>query len=103
MSMVSCDKFAIREKTWTLSPESFIPSRPLQNFFPMIAMTSNRAPSEALLVHIFDVLLNCGEVVEEVEKCLKKHMGDGVQRGLRWSITGREEMEKLQSRLETHN
>ncbi|PNP79957.1 hypothetical protein FNYG_06654 [Fusarium nygamai] len=52
--------------------------------------------------HVSGIVTNCGSVVSEVQRCIKKY-GDGrVKSKAAWAINGQGDMEKLRSSLEAH-
>lgn len=57
---------------------------------------------KSLVTQISPVLTDCRDVLEQTEASLQKYAGGGVKKGLKWSLSGREDMTKLRSRLEAH-
>jgi hypothetical protein len=57
---------------------------------------------QSLVSQICGILTNCGGVLEQIEASLQKHAGGGVKRGVKWSLSGRDDMNKLRSSLEAH-
>ncbi|KAH8774034.1 hypothetical protein BGZ57DRAFT_403504 [Hyaloscypha finlandica] len=56
----------------------------------------------SLVRQICGILTNCGGVLEQIEASLQKHAGGGVKRGVKWSLSGRDDVNKLRSSLEAH-
>jgi hypothetical protein len=56
----------------------------------------------SLVEHISGILTNCGGVLQHIETSLNKHSGGGMKNGAKWSLAGREDMDKLRSSLEAH-
>jgi hypothetical protein len=44
----------------------------------------------------------CGNVIVQIEKCLESHAGARLRAGVKWSLAGKGDMEKLRSTLEAH-
>ena len=63
--------------------------------------TSGAFPSR-LVNQLSGILTNCGGVLQHIEKSLDKHGGGGVKSGVKWSLAGRDDMDKLRSSLEAH-
>jgi Fungal N-terminal domain of STAND proteins len=57
---------------------------------------------QSLVRQISGILTNCGGVLEQIEASLQKHAGGGVKRGVKWSLSGRDDVNKLRSSLEAH-
>jgi hypothetical protein len=57
---------------------------------------------QSLVRQICGILTNCGGVLEQIEASLQKHAGGGVKRGVKWSLSGRDDVNKLRSSLEAH-
>jgi hypothetical protein len=55
-----------------------------------------------LVAQIAVVLSNCGVVLGQIQASLKKHQGGGLVKGIKWTVSGRDDMEKLRSSLEAH-
>jgi hypothetical protein len=55
-----------------------------------------------LVVQISGILLNCGGVLTQIQVAMEKYGGGGVRKGIKWSVSGREDMDKLRSSLEAH-
>ena len=51
---------------------------------------------------LITVLGNCGHVVNEIEALLNKMASGNVGRRMQWTIYGRDDMNRLRSRLEAH-
>ncbi|KAF2457299.1 hypothetical protein BDY21DRAFT_38399 [Lineolata rhizophorae] len=58
---------------------------------------------ETLCQQIEGIVRNCGDVMDQMEKALKKHDGGRVQRAMWWGVTGKEDMRKLRGSLIAHN
>ncbi|KAI1033564.1 hypothetical protein LB505_012982 [Fusarium chuoi] len=52
--------------------------------------------------HVSGIVTNCGAVVSEVERCIKKYGGGRIKSKAAWAINGQGDMEKLRSSLEAH-
>jgi hypothetical protein len=57
---------------------------------------------QSLIKQISGILKNCHGVLEQIESSLRKHSGGGVKKGVKWSLSGRDDMNKLRSSLEAH-
>jgi hypothetical protein len=66
-----------------------------------VNFTGGAFPS-SLAKQISGILTNCGGVLQHIERSLDKHSGGGVKNGVKWSLAGREDMDKLRSSLEAH-
>jgi len=82
-------------------------SRELLSLKTVLEMLSEDADKgkgfpESLLKQISGILTNCGGVVEQIQVSLEKYGGGGIRRGVKWSISGREDMNKLRLTLEAH-
>jgi hypothetical protein len=64
--------------------------------------SANFIISSSLVENISGILTNCGGVLQTIETSLNKYSGGGMKNGAKWSLAGREDMEKLRSSLETH-
>lgn len=63
--------------------------------------TGNAFP-ETLKGQIAEIVTNCAGVVEEVQKTLEVHDGDGLTKAARWTMFGKGDMSKLRSSLGAH-
>jgi hypothetical protein len=67
------------------------------------AKTSTAAIFPPTLVkQITGILENCGGVLGQIEVVIDNHSGGGVRRGVKWSLGGRGDVDKLRSSLEAH-
>lgn len=57
---------------------------------------------ETLVRQIYGILANCNDVLGQIEVSLQKYAGGSVTRGVKWSLSGRDDMIKLRSSLEAH-
>jgi hypothetical protein len=48
------------------------------------------------------VLANCGLVVSQIEELLQKYIGGGIRQGVRWAVSGKDDVNKLLVTLEAH-
>jgi Fungal N-terminal domain of STAND proteins len=55
-----------------------------------------------LVAQITGIMSNCGGVLAQIQASLAKHGGGGLRKGIKWTISGREDMDKLRSSLEAH-
>jgi hypothetical protein len=58
--------------------------------------------TESLANHISGILKNFGGVLEQIETSLHKHAGAGITPAVKWSQSGRDDMNKLRSSLEAY-
>lgn len=58
--------------------------------------------TESLAKHVSGILTNFGGVLEQIETLLQKHAGAGISSALKWSHSGRDDMDKLRSSLEAY-
>jgi hypothetical protein len=63
--------------------------------------TSGALPS-SLVNQLSGILTNCGGVLQHIERFLDKHAEGRVKSGVKWSLAGRDVMDKLRSSLEAH-
>lgn len=56
----------------------------------------------SLAKQISGILTNCGGVLEQIETSLQKHAGGGITPAVKWTLSGRDDMDKLRSNLEAH-
>jgi Fungal N-terminal domain of STAND proteins len=64
--------------------------------------STGRELPQSLVRQISGILTNCNGVLEQIEASLQKHAGGGVKRGVKWSLSGRDDVNKLRSSLEAH-
>lgn len=57
---------------------------------------------ESLQQNLVGVLQNCDDVTKQMQDLLKKLSSESLRRHIQWSISARDEMNKLRSRLEAH-
>jgi hypothetical protein len=57
---------------------------------------------QSLIKQISGILKNCHGVLGQIESSLQNHSGAGVKKGVKWSLSGRDDMNKLRSSLEAH-
>jgi hypothetical protein len=82
-------------------------SRELASLKTVLEILSEDAKTEkafpdSLVPHISGILKNCGVVLEQIEALIRKHAGGGVEPAVKWSISGKDDMNKLRSSLEAH-
>lgn len=56
----------------------------------------------SLVKQISGILTNCGGVLGHIEESLGAHSGNGIKKGVKWALSGRDDMNKLRSNLEAH-
>ena len=57
---------------------------------------------EPIEKQLLGVIANCSQVISQIETSLARYAGDGIGAGMKWTITGRDDMEKLRSHLGAH-
>jgi hypothetical protein len=57
---------------------------------------------ESLQQNLVGVLQNCDDVTQQMQDLLKKVSSESLHRHIQWSISARDDMNKLRSRLEAH-
>lgn len=57
---------------------------------------------ESLIRQIAGILTNCAGVLKLIDESLTKHSGGGMRKGVKWSLAGRDDVNKLRSNLEAH-
>jgi len=58
--------------------------------------------TESLAKHVSGILKNFGGVLKQIEVQIQKHAGGGVGPAMKWSLSGRDEMNKVRSSLEVY-
>jgi hypothetical protein len=61
----------------------------------------NQLP-EDLRQHVHHIMVNCTTVLVDLEALLRKYQGPGLDRAVKWTLSGRKEVEKICVFLETH-
>lgn len=64
--------------------------------------TSDHIPSEAIQVQIRGIITNCTGLLEEMERTLRRYGGTRIDKAAKWAISGKGDIAKLRSSLESH-
>ncbi|KID83863.1 WD40/YVTN repeat-like-containing domain protein [Metarhizium guizhouense ARSEF 977] len=56
----------------------------------------------SLVTQISGILTNCDGVLAQIQASLRKYAGGGVRKGMKWSLQGKDDMNKLRISLEAH-
>src|ERR1700761_1149775 len=78
----------------------------LKTVLELLADDANHAPSDKpippnLEKQIKGIINNCDGVVNDVAALLRKHEG-GIVNGIKWAISGKDDVVRLRSNLEAH-
>jgi hypothetical protein len=79
----------------------------LENILNILSDEDNDQEKQAalppnLVAQIAGIMSNCGVVLVQIQASLEKHGGGGLRKGVKWTVSGREDMDKLRSSLEAH-